>query len=80
MFFFAQKHRLLVLVRTASSQMRRPQRVVDGALASTHNPCFGVKTRKNMYTHENPSFTISKWGLMGSKLHDRISMIICLEK
>ena len=34
---------------------------------STHNLCFRGEIRKIMYTPVNPSFTIYKWGLRGSK-------------
>ena len=34
-----------------------------------HNPWFWAEIRKIMYTPVNPSFTILKWGLRGSKLY-----------
>ena len=42
--YFCSKHRLWILVRTAS--------------LSTHNLCFWAEIRKIMYTPVNPSFTI----------------------
>ena len=38
---------------------------------STHNLCF-EQNRKIMYTPVNPSFTIQKWGLRGSKLYRNV--------
>ena len=52
--YFCSKHRLLVLVRTAS------------VLTSTHNLCVWSEIRKIMYTHANPNLSIYKWGLRGS--------------
>ena len=37
---------------------------------STQNLCFN-KIRKIMYTPVNPSFTIQKWGLRGTKFYRR---------
>ena len=36
---------------------------------------FWAKIRKRMYTPVNPSFTISKWGLKGSKLYRHVFMM-----
>ena len=44
----------------------------EAVLTGTYNICFQAKIRKIMYTHVNPSFTISKWGLRGSKLYRRV--------
>ena len=46
--YFCSKHRLWVLVRTASPK---------AVLTSTHNLCFWAEIRKIMYTPVNPSFT-----------------------
>ena len=54
--YFCSKHRLWVLVRTASMM-------------------FFSKIRKIMYTPVNPSFTIFKWGLRGSKLYRCVFMM-----
>ena len=45
---------------------------------STHNLCFRVKVKKNMYTPVNPNFTISKWGVRGYTLHGHVSMMSSL--
>ena len=37
---------------------------------------FFSKIRKNMYTPVNPSFTIEKWGLRGSKLYRRVFVMV----
>ena len=47
----AQKHRLWVLIRTAS------MRVYEAVLMSTHNLCFWAEIRKIMYTPVKPCFT-----------------------
>ena len=44
---------------------------------STHDLCFRAKI---MYTPVNPSFTISKWGVMGSKLHKRVRVMAKVSK
>ena len=36
---------------------------------------FESKTKKKMYTHVNPSFTIQKWGLLGYSLHGIVFMM-----
>ena len=41
----------------------------EAVLTSTHNLCFWAEIRKIMYTPVNPSFSIWKWGLKGSKLY-----------
>ena len=41
---------------------------------------FSSKMRKIMYTPVNPSFTIKKWGLMGSKLYRRVFVMGHLQK
>ena len=40
-----------------------------------HNLCFWAEIRKIMYTPVNPSFTIKKWGLRGSILYRRVSVM-----
>ena len=42
-----------------------------------YNLCFWAEIRKIMYTPVNPSFTIWKWGLRGSKLCRYVFMMIC---
>ena len=37
---------------------------------------FLAKVRKIMYTPVNPSFTIQKWGLRGSKLYRHVFVMI----
>ena len=41
-FFFAPKHRLLVLIRTASSRLQN----IDCGYSCTHDLCFGAKIKK----------------------------------
>ena len=41
-----------------------------------HNLCFWAEIRKIMYTPVNPSFTIQKRGLRGSKLYRRVFVMI----
>ena len=36
---------------------------------------FSKKIRKIIYTPVNPSFTLSKWGLRGSKLYRRVFVL-----
>ena len=66
---FARKHRLWVLVRTASAS-------TEAVLTSTNNVCLRAKLRKIMYTPVNPSFTVKNWGLRGSKLHGQVSLMM----
>ena len=42
---------------------------------NTHNLCFLAEIRNIMYTPVNPSFTIQKWGLRGSKLYRHVFMM-----
>ena len=44
-------------------------KTAEAVLTSIHNLCFWAEIRKIMYTPVNPSFTIQKWGLRGSKLY-----------
>ena len=37
---------------------------------------FCAEIRKILYTPVNPSFTVKKWGLRGSKLHRRV-FVMC---
>ena len=46
-----------------------------GASNEYHNLCFWAEIRKNIYTPVNPSFTIWKWGLRGSKLYRHVFMM-----
>ena len=34
---------------------------------------FRIKTKKNMYTPANPSFSVYKWGLRGYTFHGHVS-------
>ena len=47
---------------------------------STHNLCFcaeiRAEIRKIMYTPVNPSFTILKWALRGSKLYRYVFVMV----
>ena len=43
-----------------------------GGSTSTHNLCFRANIIKIMYTPLNPSFTVIKWGLRGSKLYRHV--------
>ena len=82
-FFFAQnidcgytlepprKHRLWVLVRTASQN-----RLGEAVLTSTHNLCFGGKIRKIGIPY-NPHFFYIKAGLRGHTLHGHVFMMSC---
>ena len=60
--YFCSKHRLWVPIRTASARQfyEYPQSI------------FWTEIRKIMYTLVNPSFTIKKWGLRGSKLYRHV--------
>ena len=42
---------------------------------STHNLCFRAKIRKIMFTPVNPSFTIQKRGLRGSKIYRHVFLM-----
>ena len=44
----------------------------------THNLCFSAEIKKITYTPVNPSFTIQKWGLRGSKLYRHVFVIIII--
>ena len=55
--YFCSKHRLWVLIRTASSRLTT-ERKGSRILTSTHNLYFRAKIRKIMYTRINPSFTV----------------------
>ena len=44
-------------------------RLGEAVLPSTHNLCFLAEIRKIMYIPVNPSLTVQKWGLKGSKLY-----------
>ena len=44
-------------------------RLGEAVLTSTQNLCFWAEIWKVLYTPVNPSFTLSKWGLRGSKLY-----------
>ena len=48
----------------------------EAVRTSTHNLCFWAEIRKIMYIPVNPSFTIIKWGLRGSKLHRHVFMMV----
>ena len=53
--------------------LEKPQRGgAEAVLTSTHNLCFWAEIQKIMYTSANPSFTIWKWGLRGSKLYRHV--------
>ena len=54
----------------------RKNRLSEAVLTSTHNLCLFSKIRKMMSISVNPSFSILKWGLRGSKFYRRIFMTI----
>ena len=42
----------------------------------THKLYFSAEIRKIVYTPVNPSFSIQKWGLRGSKLYRRVFVML----
>ena len=50
----------------------RENRIDKAVLTSTNNLCFWAEIRKIMYFPVNPSFTIEKSGLRGSKLYRHV--------
>ena len=71
--YICLKHRLWVFVRTAST---RPTIVVQRVYLYLYL-YFRAELRKIMHTPVNPSFTIWKWGLRGSKYY-RYIFVMCL--
>ena len=47
-----------------------------GSSNEYHNLCFCVEIRNIMFTLVNPSFTIQKWGLRGSKLYRYVFVMV----
>ena len=53
---------------------------LEPVLTSNHNLWFRAKIRKICIPLVNPSFTISKWGVRGNKLHGRLCMMIQVDE
>ena len=54
------------------------QNIDWGYSLEPNNLCFWVEIRKIIYTPVNPSFTVWKWGLRGSKLYRHAFMMMLI--